>query len=75
MEQVRKTAVELLFDPGLEASLDRLLHAIADAGLPSPLLGWGVRPHVSLLLGSDAGEGWDRVVATRQRGIRDLRAS
>lgn len=42
-------AVELLFDPATEAALTERLGALEP---PSPLLGWGARPHVSLLVGA-----------------------
>lgn len=64
MTHVRKTAVELLFDEDLESSVVALLHAVRDAGLPSPLLGWRVLPHVSLVLGAEAGDGLERAIAS-----------
>jgi hypothetical protein len=48
-----KTAIELLFDDVMESQLMSLLGEIRSAGLPSPLLDWKMRPHVSLMLGTD----------------------
>ena len=50
---VTNRAIELFFDPATEAVLTSLLRELN----PSPLLQWGVRPHVSLLLcaGFEAG--------------------
>jgi 2'-5' RNA ligase len=41
-------AVELYFDPASEATIRRIWQAIAQAGLKSPMLEAGYRPHVSL---------------------------
>ncbi|MEM8885494.1 MAG: 2'-5' RNA ligase family protein, partial [Planctomycetota bacterium] len=58
-----KTAIELLFDAQTDATLRGLLDEIDAAGLPSPLIGWGTRPHLSLLLGGAARDGLEEAVA------------
>lgn len=50
---MKRHSLELFFDDATEQVLQRELRRLRDAGLPSPLLHWGMRPHVSLLLGTD----------------------
>jgi len=46
-------AVELYFDPASETTIRRIWQAIAQAGLNSPMLEAGYRPHVSLAVYDD----------------------
>lgn len=57
-----KTAIELLFDDEMESQLMALLGEIRSAGLPSPLLDWKMRPHVSLMLGTDVSAALEHAV-------------
>jgi len=59
----KKSAIELLFDAGLERAVSGILVELRDAGLPSPLLTWTVPPHVSLILGGAAVNELERAVA------------
>jgi len=43
---IRKTAIEMLFDDGLDRAVRALQKAVG-----SPLPGWGARPHISLAVG------------------------
>ena len=47
-------AIELLYDEATESKLVGLLENVRDAGLPSPLLDWAMRPHITLILGVGA---------------------
>lgn len=67
-----KHAVELFFDPATEKVLRAELERLRDAGLPSPLLEWGTRPHVSLLLGTDMARGADEAVAAFAADVAPL---
>ena len=53
---MKRHSIELFFDEATEQVLQGELRRMRDVGLPSPLLHWGMRPHVSVLLGSDMHE-------------------
>ena len=56
---VTNQAIELFFDPATELVLTSLLRELD----PSPLLQWGVRPHVSLLLCAEFEAGSEEALA------------
>jgi len=60
---VTNQAIELFFDPATEVVLTSLLRELD----PSPLLQWGVRPHVSLLLCAEFEAGSEAALAAFAR--------
>ena len=54
---MKRHSIELFFDDATERILQGELERLRDAGLPSPLLHWKMRPHVSVLLGTDMHDG------------------
>ncbi|MHC4955575.1 MAG: 2'-5' RNA ligase family protein [Planctomycetota bacterium] len=50
-------SIELFFDEALEAAVVANMQRLADAKLPAPLLEWGMRPHITLGLFEQPGDG------------------
>jgi len=69
---MKKYSVELFFDSTMEATLKGESEKLRDAGLPAPLLRWGTRPHISLLLGSELRDGAEQAVAAFARETHAL---
>ena len=56
-ERLVHHSIELFFDDALEEALVASMRRLADAGLPAPLIDWGMRPHVTLALFEHPGDG------------------
>ena len=72
---VRRFCIELFFDEETETALNRSLRRLAESGLPSPLLDWGTRPHLTAAVAEQVDAGLKAALAafarsTHARAVR-----